>query len=119
MSPLAEARRAGAGVGHRDAGNGGHAVNMDQRNSTQRQGPPFAWLVSDWRLVWRFWSTRLTVVAIALLGWPEPLLMMWSWVTPEAREVMPRALQLGIPLGLLVLAIGAKYIRQKVPDAGR
>lgn len=51
-----------------------------------------------------------------LLGWPEPLLILWSFVTPEARDTLPDGVRLGVPFALLALAILARFVRQK-PNA--
>lgn len=75
-------------------------------------------LIENWRQAWRLWSVRVNALGAMLLGWvllwPESILALWSLVTPEARDLLPRWLSVGAPLVLFLLALGARLVKQ--PD---
>lgn len=74
-------------------------------------------LIADWRRGWRFWSVRLEALALAsgawLLGAPDLATQLWLALPPETRAVLPHGIGRWLPFALGLLALAARFIKQK------
>jgi hypothetical protein len=77
-------------------------------------------LIDDCRLWWRFWSTRIQLLAAALAGLlafdPGMLVSAWNAMPDNVREMMPgRFVQMvgGLLFAFNLASILARQIKQK------
>ena len=75
--------------------------------------------VANWRCWWRFWSTRIQLLALMVQAWmvidPVSLLGLFNMMPRAMRELLPERLvsAVGVILFLLSLAtILARNVRQ-------
>lgn len=82
-----------------------------------RQRSIAAMLIDDWRRGWRFWSVRLQALGLAsgalLIGAPEAAVQIWAAIPPDIRTLLPPAIGQWLPLLFGLLAIAARFMRQK------
>ena len=80
-------------------------------------------LIDDWRQCWRFWSIRLGALGSALTGffiaWPEAALHAWALLPEELRAAIPPHLMPLIGVGVFVLAMVARLLKQSKLQKGK
>jgi hypothetical protein len=69
------------------------------------------------------WSVRFTTLGTALLAWivasPDILLSAWNVLPAELKSIIPADYLLYITIGLFVLGIFSRVIKQeKIPQPG-
>lgn len=73
-------------------------------------------LIENWRQCWRFWSVRLAAVGTALTGlliaFPDAALYAWALMPVEFKAAIPPQYMPLIGVGVFVLSIVARLIRQ-------
>lgn len=74
-------------------------------------------LVEETKVWWKLWSIRLGALATAIMavfiGWPETMLFVWQAMPYEVRMLMPPRYAQFIGLFIYVLAMLARFIKQK------
>ena len=74
-------------------------------------------LIDEWRLCFRFWSVRLSLIGSALLSglfaFPEAMFQVWNLVPVELRAYLPDTLARWIPIVIIVLGVAARLIKQE------
>lgn len=80
-------------------------------------------LREDWRLVWRTWSFRLSVVGAfvtsLLIAAPDLALQVWAMLPADLKATIPPQYMpyVGVAIGLL--GIVAKFLKQAKLEAER
>lgn len=78
-------------------------------------------LIDDWRLFWRFWSVRLGIIGTALTGilvaFPDAALYAWNILPSDLKAAIPERYVPLIGVGVFVLSLFARLVKQKRPDA--
>lgn len=77
-------------------------------------------IVDDWRLVWRKWSFRFTVIGTAitsfLVAFPDSALTAWAMLPAELKAVIPPKYMPFVGIAFYVLAMASKYAKQAKLD---
>lgn len=77
-------------------------------------------LIDDWRLFWRFWSVRLGIIGTAITGVlvasPDAALYAWNMLPPDLKAAIPERYVPLIGVGVFVLSMFARVVKQKRPD---
>lgn len=73
-------------------------------------------LISNWRDGWRFWSTRLQVAGVFILGllevFPDAAISIWAATPSDIRAQIPADAIQWFGYAIIVAGIIARYIRQ-------
>jgi hypothetical protein len=73
-------------------------------------------LTDDIKVWWRLWSIRLgiagTAIASAALAFPDWALHTWYALPPEVQQYVPQQYMQVIGVGLFVLSMLSKFIKQ-------
>lgn len=79
--------------------------------------------VAHWRLIFRQWSFWLGVIGAAvtsaLLALPELALQAWALMPPDLKSAIPERYMPFIGVGIFVLGLVAKFIKQAKLEAER
>lgn len=74
-------------------------------------------LVAHWRKWWKMWSVWLSIIGSSLLAFvtfaPQQVLEIWSSLPPDLKSAIPEDILSRITYAVWILAIIAKFIRQK------
>lgn len=80
-------------------------------------------IVSHWRLIFKQWSFWLgvagTVLTSALLALPDLALQVWLMMPADLKATIPERYTPFIGVGVFVLGLVAKFVRQAKLDAER
>lgn len=80
-------------------------------------------IVPHWRLIFKQWSFWLGVVGTALtsalLALPDFALQVWLMMPADLKATIPEQYTPFIGVGVFVLALVAKFVRQAKLDAER
>lgn len=80
-------------------------------------------IVSHWRLIFKQWSFWLgvagTVLTSALLALPDLALQVWLMMPSDLKATIPERYTPFIGVGVFVLGLVAKFVRQAKLDAER
>lgn len=71
-------------------------------------------LIDDWKKAHRYWSVRLNSAGIALMGLAGIVSEAWNSMPSDLRQAVPYAQ--GIAMGLFILGLVARVVKQKGPD---
>jgi len=66
-------------------------------------------LVDDWKQGWRWLSVHCMTLAIAVQG-------AWMWLPPDLKATLPQQVVSGVSLGLLVLGVIGRFVKQEKKD---
>lgn len=73
-------------------------------------------LISNWKDGWKFWSTRLQLLGLALLGiiteFPHTLTSLWVSLPDDLKTMLPEDYGRYIVYATLLSGIVARFIRQ-------
>jgi hypothetical protein len=73
-------------------------------------------LIENWRDFWRFWSVRLGIVGSAVAGWliafPDHALQAWLLLPPDLKAVLPEEHMPLFGVGIFVLSLLARVLKQ-------
>jgi hypothetical protein len=73
-------------------------------------------LVPEARNWWRFWSTRLNAIGLAILAWvqfdPVSALSVFNMMPPAVRAALPPHFLTGLALFFFGLAMLARIVKQ-------
>lgn len=73
-------------------------------------------LISNWRDCWRFWSVRLQVAGVFLLGFleafPDAAISIWAATPADIRSQIPADAIQWFGYAIIVAGIIARVIRQ-------
>lgn len=67
-------------------------------------------IVSDWRNVWKYYSTQ-ALIALAALP------IVWAELPPDIKDMVPSEWRLWIFSGLAFAGAASRYVKQAEPDA--
>ena len=74
-------------------------------------------LIEQWRSFWRMWSLRFTALGTALLGWitlsPDIIIAAWANLPDEIKAYIPQQYLMYITIGLFVLGMVSRLIKQE------
>lgn len=74
-------------------------------------------LISNWKDGWKFWSTRLQVFGLMLLGlineFPEVLTSMWFALPQDLKTMLPEDFGRYVVYAILLSGVVARFIRQR------
>lgn len=80
-------------------------------------------LIDDWRLAWRFWAMRVDALGIAFasvfMAFPGLALDVWNNFPADLKAVIPQQWTPFISVGLLVLSMAVRVIKQRKLEAIR
>lgn len=80
-------------------------------------------IVSHWRTIFKQWSFWLgaagTAITSALLASPDLALQVWLMMPPDLKATIPERFTPFIGVGVFVLGLIAKFIRQTKLEAER
>jgi hypothetical protein len=65
--------------------------------------------VEDWRSGWKWLSVHCMTLAIAVQG-------AWMWLPPDLKSTLPQEIVSGISIGLLVLGVIGRFVKQEKKD---
>ncbi len=66
-------------------------------------------LVEDWRKAWKWFSVNVMVAAAAIQG-------AWLQIPEDMKSHIPEALVSGVTIGLLVLGVAGRIVKQGGED---
>lgn len=73
-------------------------------------------LVTEWRSWWRLWSTWFQVAAAAFISYltvaPDVAIQVWQFLPADLRGAIPPEYVQFISVGLIILGIVARLIKQ-------
>lgn len=77
-------------------------------------------LVDDWKRAWRWWSMRFNAAGIAVLAFvqfePGAVLWVWNMMPGEVRRFLPPNFLLWVGLGLFLLSMLSRVVKQEKKD---
>jgi hypothetical protein len=80
-------------------------------------------IIDEWRRGLRFWSVRLQAAAVAsgtlIVAAPDALVEAWHAIPPDLRAILPGQAARWLPILFGMLAILARFVRQKPPRHDR
>jgi len=80
-------------------------------------------LVDEWRHWWRWWSVRLGILGASLtsllIAWPDAAKLAWESLPADLRTAIPPQYTPLIGVGLFMLSMLARVIRQERLQQGK
>jgi hypothetical protein len=78
--------------------------------------------IADIKQFFKFWSVRIDMIALAFSGWflafPDSALTVWNMFPQDLKTAIPDGWVRVISVGLLVLSLIARSIRQNKLKGG-
>lgn len=74
-------------------------------------------LIEEWRVWWRLWSVRLSLIGSALLSaffaFPDAMVQAWNMIPGELKAYIPAEYAKWIPVVIIVTGVFARIVKQK------
>jgi len=73
-------------------------------------------LIENWRIVYKFWSVRLTAVGTLMVGYiaavPDILVSAWNMLPADLRTIIPPNYLLYISVGIFIAGMFSRVVKQ-------